>query len=649
MNAISVENTRARAVQALEEILKDLQAGRVTIGNYNDKILDALIKYCNLRYREGNPVVPDTFYDCVLIAELQSRDPQAEFLQEVEPEPELIEGKTVTLPVRMLSTDKAYSLDAIEKWVERVMKAALYLGIAEDEVLFKMTPKLDGFAAYDDGKRLYTRGDGYKGTDISHVFERGLKVYDDRSRGAGPGEIVVGKAYFASRLASEFENSRNFISTVIKEGEWSEEVKKAVEIGAVVFCPFSLLLPYHLGFADDLLVDFDKCKLELLTDSGFDVDGVVIECIHQDIKDHLGHTNHHHRWQIAFKENTEYHDIEVTDVIGQTAKTGRITPVAILKPTKVSGVTITRATGHHYGNIMNQGIGPGAIVRVCRSGLVIPKIEKVIKHAPASWPDNCPSCGAPTYIDGDNLFCSNTIDCPAQIERTIEYFFKTLGNCDGFGPKVIEQLVSKGFDTVLKIYAMSLNDFMVTCGFGEKTSWNLFEELGASQRRPIEDWRFLAAFGINNVGKGGCERLLKHHRLEEVFLLTVDQIEAIDGFGVKTANILADALTRIYPDFNALFKLGFNLIKTPLLSEAKAILSPINEKTVVFTGSMKTGSREELQKQAKLLGAKVGSSVSSKTDYLVCGANVGASKINDAAKHGVIILSEDEYLEKIGS
>lgn len=613
----------------------------------NEKVKDVdtdklklLVKFCNYMYRKGEQIASDALYDHVLIAELNSRSPEDEFLKEVEPEE--LEGKKVKLPQRMLSTDKAYDMDAIKKWADRVVKEASTLGIKKDSLLFKVTPKLDGFAAYDAGGNLYTRGDGRKGSDITRAFSRGMTSKDPSQ--VGPGEIVVDKEFFEQKLSHLYDNSRNFISSVIKEGDWSDDVKNAVELRAVVFAPFSSLDNW-IGTADSLFAGFDVIRAGAL-ECGYDVDGIVIECVNEKVKERMGHTNHHHRWQIAFKQNTEFKDVLVLGLTPQTSKTGRITPVAELEPTKISGAELRRATCHHYGNVLEQGIGVGATVRVYRSGLVIPYIERVIvKNTAVEVPDKCPSCGSATEMDGDNLFCTNHIDCPAQMEGIIEYWFKTLGNCDGFGPKVIEKLCESGFKYVVDIYSMDTSDFdRVSVGYG--VAANLIKELDRSQAEEIEDWRFLAAFSIHTVGKGGCERLLKHHRLLDIFDLTVEDFIAIDGFAEKTAIVLHDSLKRIRDDFDILYKMGFNLSVTPLESE-RSDDHPIAGKTIVFTGSMKHGKRDEMKKQAKALGATVGGSVSGKTDYLICGDKVGASKTNAAAEKGVTVITEDQYIEML--
>jgi len=603
--------------------------------------IESIMQEANEKYRGGSPVMSDTLYDSLMALSAEKYPDNSFFNQlEVESDLEVIDGKTVKLPERMLSTNKAYSLAEIEKWANDVVAVGKQLDIKD--IFFRITPKLDGFAAYDDGKTLYTRGDGRSGTDITRAFNNGLLC---KARGLGKGEIVVDKNYFNLKLSGQFENSRNIIAGVIKEGEIDPAIKLAIEEGAVIFHSFSDFKGWSVCI-EELLADLELVWDTVIVECPYDTDGLVIEALSPKIKEVMGATNHHHRWQIAYKKNTEFHDIKVTGLVWQTSKNGRLTPVVQLEPTKVSGVTISRATGHHHGNVKTGMIDEGAVVRVCRSGLVIPYIESVVTPSNVfRSPPKCPSCDSFTELDGDNLLCTNTEDCPAQVEGIIEFFFKTLGNCDGFGPKVIEQLVGSGNASVRSIYGMTKLCFS-RAGFGGKTADNLFNELIASRQRPIEDWRFLAAFSIHNVGKGGCERLLKHHRLADVFTLTRDDIVAIDGFAQKSADSLIYSLKKIKPAFDYLMSLGFNLVETSLASD-RIVSGSLSGKTVVFTGSMVHGKRDDMEKHAKSLGAKVGSAVSSKTDYLICGANVGASKTQAAEKNGVTVISEDQYIEML--
>jgi DNA ligase (NAD+) len=599
----------------------------------------------NSCYRSGAQIVSDADYDFIFLAELKKREPQHPFLHEVEPEPEAVQnGKTVKLPQPMLSTEKAYSAEEIQRWLSRVQKAALEINLDWEHLTFQATPKLDGFAAYDDGQHLYTRGDGKKGTDISRVIQRGLSIAGDGARGLGAGEIVVKSSYFKLHLAKEFENSRNFQASVVKEKELEPAAAQAIADKAAVFFPFSLL-PCWQGRALELEHQLDDIVSAQLNAVDFDVDGVVFEVTDPQLKEYMGATRHHHRWQIALKNNLDSARVRVVAVHPQTSRSGRVNPVVEIEPTRLSGALIHRATAHHYGMVSSAGIGSDAIIELTRSGEVIPKIIRVIQATTAQIPQFCPSCGSELTWENDYLYCSNTSSCPAQISNTIEHFFRTIGNIDGFGPATIAKLYNHGVITLPAIYALQADDFSAA-GFGPKQSDNLVEQLQRSRSEQIEDWRFLAALGIFRMGGGNCERLLKHYHLEQIFTLSVEQIIAIEGFAEKTAAAVVRELQRIQPLFNQLFALHFNLEPSPLITEQQAsgTLSPIAGKLLVFTGAMNHGSRSEMQAQAKKLGAKVGSAISSKTDFLITGDNVGASKIAAAQEKNIQLLTEDEYL-----
>ncbi len=609
----------------------------------SDTHLVAFVQIANALYRAGEPLISDTSYDQIFLAELRRRQPAHPFLHNVEPEPAFA-GKTVKLPVPMLSTDKAYDRESIEKWLQRIEKAAENLQLDFDALTFRVTPKLDGYAAYDDGKMLYTRGDGRKGSDISRVFARGLSVGGNGLRGQGAGEIVVKQSYFNEHLAEVFENARNFQASIIKEKELNEYALAAIENGAAVFFPFSQL-PAWTGTASELMADFDNIVAGVRDKVDYDVDGVVLEAADSRLKQAMGATRHHHRWQIAFKNNVAAVQVRVVQVIAQTSRSGRVNPVVELEPVRLSGALISRATAHHYGMVKELGIGPGTLIELTRSGLVIPKIERVIKPTLAQIPENCPSCATPLFCDSDYLYCPNNTHCPAQIEHTIEHFFKTLGNVDGFGHKTVEKLHRQGIKSVFEVYQLDKKNLQ-EMGFGDKTAHNLLAQLQRSRSEAIEDWRFLGAFGIHRMGLGNCERLLQHYPLTEIFNLTEEDIIQIEGFAEKTAQAIVVCLKKIEAEFKQVLSLGFNLIITPLLSETykNQEHSAIFGKTVVFTGTMKRAKREDMKKQAKEAGAKVATSVTGKTDFLVAGEKTGAAKIKAAKEKGVTVLSEDEYL-----
>lgn len=610
--------------------------------NINDVNLLEFLQLANILYRAGDPLISDDQYDFTFLEELRKRDPDHPYLHTVEPEP-LVGAKTVELPVRMLSTEKAYEIKVIERWAKRIEKAAGECGLEFEKLLFRATPKLDGFAAFDDGKVLYTRGDGRRGTDITRVFERGLQVVGDGERGLGAGEVVVSRSYFQKHLAELFDNSRNFQASLIKEKELEAPAAEAIRLKKAAFYPFSLLPGWEGPWAK-LLADFESIIDDLWQKLDYDIDGIVIEVSDDTIKEFMGATRHHHRWQIAFKRNTETAEVEVLRVVAQTSRSGRVNPVAEVEPTRLSGALIKRASAHHYNMVRQKGVGPGAIIRLSRSGEVIPKIEEVLVPVSPQIPETCPSCGSTLIWENDYLLCINNMSCPAQITHAIEHFFKVLGNNDGFGPSSIRKIYEGNIRTIPGIYGLGEEDF-VALGFGPKQAENMVAQLQRSLAEPIEDWRFLAAFGIYRMGTGNCEKLLSVFPLEKVFALSKEEIVSIKGFSEKIAEAMLSGLEASADLFAEMYRMGFNLIVTPVSGGAEESKDgPLAGKLIVFTGAMQQGSREEMKKLAKKLGARVGNSITGKTDMLVCGERVGAAKLNKAQALGVQILSEEEFL-----
>ena len=624
--------------------IQDITNQKILISDLTDEDLLEFCKFANQRYRDGSPIISDEDYDFIYALELSKRLPDHPFLQKVEDENVGFSEEKIKLPEKMLSTDKAYSWEEVNKWLERIRKFSEEIDFSLDNIQIKGTAKLDGFAGFDDGNKLYTRGDGNKGSDITRVFERGLGTFNNSQRGQGPGEIVVKRSYFEKHLSGHFEYPRNFQASLIKEKELDQFAKDAIANEAALFVPFSQL-PFWAGSISEFTNNFNSIVSDLESGVDFDIDGVVFEIVNSELKSHMGSNRKFHRWQIAFKENKEKAQVKVLSVTAQVGRTGKITPVAELEPTQLSGATIYRASGHHYGLVKEQGLGSGSVIELTRSGLVIPKINKVIRSVEAEIPSKCPSCDENLTWESDFLMCLNHEACKDQIIGKIIYFYKVLANNDGFGEATIQKLYEEGIRNVGEIYKLTEFD-LVSMGFGEKTSQNLINQLIRSRQESIEDWRFLAAFGVLRLGMGNCENLLKNYPLDQVFDLSVDDISNIDGFAELTAELIFNGLLNIKPQYENLIKDGFELEKTIILGETNTSDNLYHNKKIVFTGSM-SSSRAELQKQAKAFGAIVGSSVSSKTDLLIIGENVGQSKIKAAEKHGVEILSEAEYLQKL--
>jgi DNA ligase (NAD+) len=284
------------------------------------------------------------------------------------------------------------------------------------------------------------------------------------------------------------------------------------------------------------------------------------------------------------------------------------------------------------------------LIRLSRSGEVIPKIEEVLVPVTPELPATCPSCGAPLIWERDYLLCINSMNCPAQITHSIEHFFKTLGNVDGFGPSSIRKLYEGSIRSLPAIYSLTVEDFF-NLGFGPKQAENMVGQLQRSQADPIEDWRFLAAFGMYRMGLGNCEKLLMVFPLEHVFELSREEIIGIKGFNEKTADELLAGIRATAELFLAMYGLGFNLLVTQQSEAAgESGVGLLSGKLIVFSGAMKEGSRGDMKKQAKAFGARVGDSITGKTDMLVCGERVGAAKLKKAQDLSVQIISETEYL-----
>ena len=606
-----------------------------------NELVDLLQSY-NRAYRRGGPLVSDAEYD-QLVEQLRAMAPDHPFLQAVEPE-QFPGRQQVRHPTPMLSIEKAYTRDQLERFVARVQKEADSLGIGP--IQFRLTPKLDGLAGRDDGDIFATRGNGEVGYEISSAFAKG--VVPIGGRGQGVGEIVVVRSYFEQHMAEYFEHPRNMVVGIVSSDTLNENAKRALDDGMVHFLPYSHVEPSILVDGKKLIEQHRQLVEALLSGVDYPTDGVVAEVTDQALKERMGATAHHYRWQIAIKTKGDTAETTVVEIQWQVGRTGNITPVMIVEPVPLSGATIRRVTAHHAGNIRDLRIGPGTCIEIIRSGEVIPKLEGVVEpKGDVHLPDNCPSCGQPLSWQNDFLKCTNP-HCRAQIEQRISHWFRILGNADWFGIKTIQKIVDKGHDSLEAVYRLTEADF-VEMGFGPVQSKNLAEAIAISRTKPVEDWRFLAAFGISDLGTGDSRKLLAHIPLEKIPVIEPEDLIDIKGFGEKTSQSIAASIRDMAGTIVHMLDLNFNLQRTPLAADQEPVDSPIADKGIVFTGKMVHGDRQTMQAQARELGARVQTAVSGSTDYLVCGEKVGASKMNKAEKLGVAILTEEQYLEMLGN
>ncbi|MBT8340662.1 MAG: DNA ligase, partial [Desulfatitalea sp.] len=385
-----------------------------------DQLAAQLEKY-NTAYRKGRPLVADSVYDG-LVEQLRRLAPLHSFLRQVEPE--TFTGRVqVRHPMPMLSTEKAYTPEKLARFIARVQKEAQAIG--EDAVDFIVTPKLDGLAGRDDGQVLASRGNGLTGYDITSAFEKGVVPIGDR--GQGLGEIVVVQSYFMSHLAGKFEHPRNMVVGIVSSDTLNQDAGKALADGAVHFVPYKQVKRWQ-GDGQTLMGQLETVIRQMEQNVDYPMDGIVVDVENQRIRDAMGATTHHYRWQIAVKRKGETAVTEVEGVQWQVGRTGNITPVLVVQPVSLSGATIRRVTAHHAGMLAKLQIGPGARIEIIRSGEVIPKLEKVLAPArQVALPEACPACSRDLNWRGDFLRCSH-LDCPAQTEQRLVHWFRTLGN-----------------------------------------------------------------------------------------------------------------------------------------------------------------------------------------------------------------------------
>lgn len=611
--------------------------------NMNDQELLDFLELTNFDYRQGDESVPDLIYD-EYKTELVSRLPDHPLLAQVEEEPDFGKG-LIRHKKPMLSTDKVYTVAEVEKYINRCKKSATELGMGADSIQYRLTPKLDGWSANDEGGVLATRGDHIVGNDVSHIYARGVVPVDGRDQGVG--EIVIAEKYWAEYLVDEFPSPRNVLQGVIKAEQPNVYISAALQAKAVRFVPYCTLDALNCD-GQQLLGNVEAWCEKIENESEYPTDGVVIEVIDEDLKAHMGSASDHHHWMVAKKVLGETAIVGVLDVIAQTGRTGRVTPVIKIPETFLSNCNINSITAHHFGIVKAMNIGVGAKIKIVRAGKVIPKFLGIVEAGEAAKiPSHCPSCNHPLEWEKNNtsddkyLKCFGN-ECMAQIENRLLHFFHILGNINEFGPVTIRKLVESGYDSLPAIYELNVDDF-IAMAFGPKQSQNLVNELLRSTRQEVDDWRFLAAFGIHFLGRGSSRKLLEVHPLTTLGSITMNDIHAIKGFGDITAPAISDGLTRKWPLIEEILSYNFKLRIT---EKVDAVENPIKGKNIVFTGTM-SNSREEMKTLARELGATVQSGVNKKTDFLIIGERVGEKKIESAKKNGTEILTEQEYCQML--
>jgi DNA ligase (NAD+) len=610
--------------------------------------------------------------------------------------------------VPMLSLQNAFSEEDVADFVGRIRR---FLNLKEDETLtFTAEPKIDGLSMslrYEDGAlvRAATRGDGEEGEDVTANIKT-LKEVPHQLKGKSPpavcevrGEVYMTKADFlelnkrqAAADEQVFANPRNSAAGSLRQKDAAITASRSLHFFAYAWGQMSVMpadtqsgmLKWMAasGFktnplwklcksADELLAFHRDIELKRAT-LDYDIDGVVYKADRLDWQGRLGFVSRSPRWAIAHKFPAEKAMTVVRDIEIQVGRTGALTPVAKLEPVSVGGVVVQNATLHNEDEIARLDVRIGDTVTIQRAGDVIPQVLGVVAERPRGpkpyhFPRKCP-CPLKTDVvreaiaggeEGARSRCTGEFACPYQkIEHLRHFVSRRAFDIEGLGEKQIQLFFEQGWvREPADIFMLEARNARIKLqeveGYGEVSVRNLFGAIEA--RRQISLERFIYALGMRHVGDTTARVLARGYgswkafhdaalKLVEEDQETREEMDNLDQIGDTVIDSLA-----------AYFGEKHNRDIVDRLTEQVRILdaekpradSVVAGKTVVFTGSLEKMTRDEAKAMAERLGAKTAGSVSKKTDYVVAGPGAG-SKLKDATKLGVKVLTEDEWFELIG-
>jgi DNA ligase (NAD+) len=644
------------------------------------------LRYHDYRYYVRNdPVIGDRAYDALfsrlrVLEDAFDLDTTDSPTQRVGGEP-LDELESVEHVAPMKSIDAASEADAVREFDRRVRDRLADAGY-EGEVAYVCEPKFDGLSVeivYEDGRyqRAATRGDGRVGEDVT-ANVRTIGAVPQRLRGDYPdslavrGEVYMPRAAFTAynrerleRGEDAFANPRNAAAGTLRQLDPSVTAERPLSAFFFEILDASDRPDSNWGdlqafpewglpvsgegerVADiEAAIDYRDRLLDRRDDLDYEIDGVVVKVDDRAACETLGATSRAPRWAVAYKFPARSERTTVTDVVVQVGRTGRLTPVALLDPVEVGGVTVSRASLHNPDQIAELGVNAGDEVHVKRAGDVIPDVTEVLeKHSEGHYefPDTCPVCASPVERDGPMAYCTGGLACDAQLERAIEHYASRTGlDIEGLGPERLEQLRDAGLVTDLPdLYDLDADDLAALEGWGETSAENLLAELEASKEPPLDD--FLAAIGVPEVGPTTASALARHFEtLDAVLDADEDELRAVDDVGEVVAS-----------EIRGFFDSEQNRAVIERLRDAGVDPQPaevdggdeLDGLTFVFTGSLDGYTRSEAQDLVEAHGGSATSSVSGNTDYLVVGESPGTTKRDDADANDVPEIDEDEFEE----
>lgn len=655
------------------------------------ELVEKLNRHAREYYTDDNPSISDEEYDR-LYDRLIALEKEADYTLPDSPSQRV--GDDIKLSfvkhrhkARLWSLDKAQDLTKLSAWHKRNQDfVRSYNEVHEDklpEPKYIVTRKFDGLTVnvtYDERgifSTAATRGNGAVGEEVtaqvktigsvplSIQAEDILEIH---------GEVMMTKEALKKYNESApvpLKNTRNGAAGAVRNLNLEETRRRNLtayfyDIGYKEGRPFETYREM-IGFiqekgfltdgffkeADDF-VALERLIREIQEEReslNFDIDGVVIAIDDMRTRELLGYTIKFPKWAIAYKFEAEEAVTKLLDVEWNVGRSGRVNPTAILEPVDLSGVTVRRATLNNMDDIRRKGVAIGAMVLVRRSNDVIPEIMSVVDETLAEEvseilpPTHCPSCGTELILDGAHLFCENTLSCKPQMVKSIVHFSgRDAMNIEGLSEKTVEQLFEKlDLKEVSGLYTLTKEDLMTLDKVKDKKAENLLSAIEKSRKRELH--AFLYALGIPNVGISTSRDLEKSFKtLDKVMEATKEELLMVDEVG----DIVADSILTFFSSELIREQVERLLQQVEIIyEETKIIESPFTGKTVVLTGSLSKFKRKDAEEKLLTLGAKVSSSVSAKTDFVVYGAEAG-SKLDKAEKLGVRTLTEDEFLAMTG-
>ena len=654
-----------------------------------------------LYHAEDAPEITDQEYDALVRrnAELEAAFPQ--LVREDSPSRKVGHAiassplSKVKHEVRMMSLDNAFSAQEVEDWVARVRR---FLSLADDAPLaFTAEDKIDGLSCslrYEKGVlvRAATRGDGQVGEDVTpnvafipdipqSIAGEVPDVFEVR------GEVYMAKADFLALNAAQeevggklFANPRNAAAGSLRQKDATVTAKRPLKFwahgwGAASAVPGATQqqvvdvlrewgFPVSALFrrvedTQGLLGSYEAIG-EARPELPYEIDGVVYKVDRLDYQQRLGFVAKAPRWALAHKFPAERAETTLENIDIQVGRTGKLTPVGRLAPVLVGGVTVTNVTLHNRDEIERLGVRPGDRVVVQRAGDVIPQLVDNLtrdeKRTPFKFPDRCPECGSEAVAEeGEvDVRCTGGLICPAQRTERLKHFVSRGAlDIDGLGEKTIDQFFALGWlESPADIFRLKDRraDILALDGWKERSVDNLLASVEA--RREPDAARLLFGLGIRHVGSVTARDLMKNFHELPALRSTAEKAHAgdedalvslvsIDGIGSAVVEALGDFF---HEDHNkAVWEDILSQVAPPrYVVETRD--SPVNGKTVVFTGKLETMSRDEAKAQAERLGAKASGSVSAKTDLLVAGPGAG-SKLKKAADLGIEVIDEAAWAD----